>query len=304
MFHRFHASNLLPRSQGSLNEIEFDLILQNIGIKNILSPDEWMNKIKSNTLKSNDLCITFDDGLKSQYDIALPILDKYGLKAFWFVFSSVFHGKVDYNEIYNIFITSFFDSFDEFFYEFIKFSSISKKIFNKTDYLSFYKSMNSMFSFYSENDIKFRFIRNYFFSSSEYRATMNGIISAKGASVLELSSNVWMNDDNLKNLNKDRHNIGLHSYTHPYVFSDLTIDEQKLEYSLNYKHIKSITNKHVECMSHPLNSYSLDTISILDEMSINCGFRSNMIVTNDNNPIRLNNLEIPREDSSNLKALL
>ena len=86
MFHRFHASNLLPRSQGSLNEIEFDLILQNIGIKNILSPDEWMNKIKSNTLKSNDLCITFDDGLKSQYDIALPILDKYGLKAFWFVF--------------------------------------------------------------------------------------------------------------------------------------------------------------------------------------------------------------------------
>ena len=57
-------------------------------------------------------------------------------------------------------------------------------------------------------------------------------------------------------------------------------------------------------MSHPLNSYSLDTISILDEMGINCGFRSNMIVANDNNPIRLKNLEIPREDSSNLKALL
>ncbi len=141
MFHRFHASNLLPRSQGSLNEIEFDLILQNVGIENILSPDEWIFKIKSNTLKSNDLCITFDDGLKSQYDIALPILDKYGLKAFWFVFSSVFHGQVDNNEIYNIFITSFYESFDDFFYEFIKFSSVSKKIFNKTDYLSFYKHL-------------------------------------------------------------------------------------------------------------------------------------------------------------------
>jgi hypothetical protein len=59
-------------------------------------------------------------------------------------------------------------------------------------------------------------------------------------------------------------------------------------------------------MSHPLNSYSLDTISILDEMGINCGFRSNMLATNDNNLIRSksNNLEIPREDSSNLKALL
>ena len=26
MFHRFHASGSLPKSQGSLNEIEFDLI--------------------------------------------------------------------------------------------------------------------------------------------------------------------------------------------------------------------------------------------------------------------------------------
>ena len=53
MFHRFHASNLLPRSQGSLNEIEFDLILQNVGINNILSPDEWIFKIKSNRFLRN-----------------------------------------------------------------------------------------------------------------------------------------------------------------------------------------------------------------------------------------------------------
>ena len=303
MFHRFHQSNLFPKSQGSLDEIDFDLILQNVGVNNILSPDEWVFKLKSKTLKSNHLCITFDDGLKSQYDVALPILDKYDLKAFWFVFSSVFHGQVDKNEIYNIFITSFFESFDDFFNEFINFSSVSNGVFKSIDYLSFYKSMHLMFSFYSENDIKFRFIRNYLFSTPDYSAIMNGIIEAKGVSILDLSSNVWMNDDNLKNLNKDGHNIGLHSYSHPYIFSDLTIEEQKLEYSLNYKHIKSITNKRVECMSHPINSYSLDTISILDEMGIKCGFRSNMLASNETSLIWPNNLEIPREDSSNLKAL-
>ena len=33
-------------------------------------------------LEDTDVCITFDDNLKCQYEIALPVLDKYSLKAF------------------------------------------------------------------------------------------------------------------------------------------------------------------------------------------------------------------------------
>ena len=36
--------------------------------------------------------VTFDDNLKCQYDIALPILDKYSLKAFWFIYTSPLDG--------------------------------------------------------------------------------------------------------------------------------------------------------------------------------------------------------------------
>ena len=57
-------------------------------------------------------------------------------------------------------------------------------------------------------------------------------------------------------------------------------------------------------MSHPLNSYSIDTISILDEMGIQCGFRSNMITNEHPSILGSPDLEIPREDSSNLKAML
>ena len=304
MFHRFHASGSVPKSQGSLNEIEFDLILQNVGIENILSPDEWLFKVKHNNLQSNDYCITFDDGLKSQYDVVLPILDKYKLKSFWFVFSSVFNGEIDNNEIHNIFITSYYDFFDDFFDDFIKFSSIPEDLFNRSNYLSFYNSMSSMFAFYSENDIKYRFVRNYFFNEFEYSSIMSDMMTAKGTSNLEISKNIWMDNNNLKNLSNKGHKIGLHSYSHPYVFSRLTKDEQKLEYSLNYEHIKSITGKDVECMSHPLNSYSIETISILNAMNIKCGFRSNMSSENDVNFIGSNNLEFPRIDSSDLKALL
>jgi peptidoglycan/xylan/chitin deacetylase (PgdA/CDA1 family) len=304
MFHRFHKSDKIPTSQGSINEIEFDLILQNVGIENILSPDEWLKKLKSETLKSNHLCVTFDDGLKSQYEVALPILDKYDLKAFWFVFSSVFHGQVDNNEVFNIFITSFFDSFEDFFYEFVKVSLVSNEVFESADFLTFYKSMNSIFPFYSEEDIKFRFLRNYFFSESVYTEIMNKIIIFKGVEITDLSRNVWMNNDDLAQLDYEGHNIGLHSYSHPFLISKLSIEDQKTEYSLNNEHINSITNKSVAAMSHPLNSYSIDTISILEELGVYCGFRSNMVVDQKSELLGASDLEIPREDSSNLKAML
>ena len=44
-------------------------------------------KLKSlkGVLSSNDICITFDDTLLSQYEVALPILEKYKIRAFFFI---------------------------------------------------------------------------------------------------------------------------------------------------------------------------------------------------------------------------
>src|SRR3989338_7486759 len=104
MFHRFHRAGGPPGGTGSLTPEEFDRILLFVGIGNILQPDEWLNRLTENRLQNQDLCITLDDGLRAQYDICLPVLEKYGLKAFWFIFSAVFEedgaGKF---EIYNRF---------------------------------------------------------------------------------------------------------------------------------------------------------------------------------------------------------
>ena len=54
--------------------------------KRILNADEWIEKSKNKRLSNKDLCITFDDNLKSQYDIAIPVLKKYNLKAFFFIY--------------------------------------------------------------------------------------------------------------------------------------------------------------------------------------------------------------------------
>ena len=64
---------------------------------------------------------------------------------------------------------------------------------------------------------------------------MNKIIIFKGVEITDLSRNVWMNNDDLAQLDYEGHNIGLHSYSHPFLISKLSIEDQKTEYSLNAK---------------------------------------------------------------------
>ena len=42
--------------------------------------------------------MTFDDGIKSQFDVAVPILNKFKVKAF-FIYSSILTNKPDNLEI-------------------------------------------------------------------------------------------------------------------------------------------------------------------------------------------------------------
>ena len=88
MFHHFHDGHRHLKSQGSINALQLKKIIKLIGKKNILDPKDFIQRLEMNKLKKNHVCITFDDGLKSQIDIAEPILKKFKIKAFFFIYSS------------------------------------------------------------------------------------------------------------------------------------------------------------------------------------------------------------------------
>ena len=87
MFHHFH-NDFYPISQGSITKENLSKIIEFIGPKNILDAEEWLKKIQDNCLSPRDVCLTFDHGLKCQFDIALPVLKSYEITAFWFIYSS------------------------------------------------------------------------------------------------------------------------------------------------------------------------------------------------------------------------
>ena len=75
MFHHFHDNGIHTKGQGSIDKDDFRNMINFIGRNNILDADVFFEKSKNNKLKNNEVCLTFDDGIKCQIDVALPVLE-------------------------------------------------------------------------------------------------------------------------------------------------------------------------------------------------------------------------------------
>ena len=120
MFHHFHNEHHLP-SQGSLSPSDFtDMIDWLNNNYSLLNASQYKEKFENRTLNDTDTCLSFDDALKCQYDIAVPIMERLGIEAFFFVYSSVFSDNPDQLEVFRYFRTASYSDIDEFYEDFFK----------------------------------------------------------------------------------------------------------------------------------------------------------------------------------------
>lgn len=302
MFHRFHASGERPTGQGSLTETQFEAVIRSVGLDRILPPEEWLVRLQRGALKPEHVCITFDDGLASQYRVALPVLVRLGLRAFWFVYSSIFHGRLDRNEIYNFFSCRYFASFDDYVQAVV--SRCSDGVRGRLAGPGFdaFVADKAMFPFYTAADLRYRYLRDRLLSRREFERIVDGLLRDSSTTVEEIGRASWLTEEQVGELHHDGHCIGLHSFDHPYEMVRLTVEEQRQQYIDNYRDLSRIAGS-VNSMSHPLNSYDHRTLAILKEMGIVCGFRSSMEPPPGSVP-NSSPLELAREDSANLARRL
>jgi len=153
MFHHFHGGMHSP-GQGSLSASQFAEMLEWLRARyRILNAADFRHAALTHELDTSDICISFDDALLCQFDIALPVLDHYGIKAFFFIYSAPLCGEDNYLEIFRDFRHSSFSEMDEFYEEFFIMMweetgdsyTASMTEFAESDYLAAYP-------FYSRND--------------------------------------------------------------------------------------------------------------------------------------------------------
>lgn len=308
MFHHFHDNKKHKKTQGSISGKSFKRIINFIGKKNILDADIFYKKFSQKKLKKKDVCLTFDDAIKSQIDVALPVLKKLKIKAFFFVYSSIFENKPDFLEIFKYFRNNYFKNENEFYDAFYKYLNTDLKKF-------FLKNKNKMnkkkkfFPFYSLQDIKFRLVRDNFLSKKKYINIMKKMMKDKKFNYLKVNNRIFFSKKDLVRLNKLGHIVGIHSHSHPTVINNLSYRSQKYEYSkclqIVSKILKSSKSK-IYSMSHPCGNFNKNTLKILDKLDLKLGFKNNMEI-NENKKIKnalYNKFLINRENHTNITRMM
>ncbi len=290
MFHHFHSKSH-KKTQGSISKTKFEKIIKDIGIKNIVSARSFLNNKKK-------ICLTFDDGLKCQYDVALPILKKYKIKAFWFIYTSALKANVNNLELFRIFRNKKFNNFNLFYAAFCKLiENQNYKKFLETEKKNIYV-FKEYYNFYSINEIKFRFLRDKFLKKTTYQNIIKKLYQKYNFDYKKEFKNIFIKKKHIKELSENGHFIGLHTHSHPTNISSLSIKSQKKEYRLNKRILEKIIKKKIITSSHPCGKYNFSTLKILREMGIMLSFNAKLKIDNKNQKFK--NLTIPREDHANL----
>ena len=306
MFHHFHDARH-PRGQGSVSQEDFDAILRCVGLDHILSPEEWLERLAQRRLTNGQVCLTFDDALRCQFDLALPVLAQHKLTAFWFVYSSVFEGQMEKLELYRVFRSTRFQQIDEFYEQFFRrvfasaFSQRAHAVLTEDDEI---RRRLEWFPFYSVNDVKFRLVRDRVLGKRAYEQIMDEMVLEAGLSLEGLSKGVWMSNDDLRHLSRQGHAVGLHSYSHPTALAELSLAAQREEYERNAAHLRQTCGVAPLAMAHPCNSYTGRTLAILKQLRIRCGFRSNMAPPQDGGAMNPTPWELARQDHANVMRRL
>jgi peptidoglycan/xylan/chitin deacetylase (PgdA/CDA1 family) len=304
MFHHFHNDNIHTRGQGSISKDEFYKLINFVGRKNILDADVFFDKFKQNKLKENEVCLTFDDGIKCQIDVALPVLEDLKVKSFFFVYTSILEGKPDSLEIFRYFRMNFFDCVDDFYKNFYEVLN-----HDLTDFFSHHKNnilnKQKRYPFYTIEDIKFRLVRDRYLKKSDYKNILFNMMKEKKFEYKQILSNLIFDKNDLILLNSLGHVIGLHSHSHPLSMQDLSYDKQKFEYQncvdIISKTLKKPSNS-FKTASHPLGSYNQNSLEILKELGIELAFKDSMKIEREKGMKKINNspLEIAREDHAEI----
>ena len=298
MFHHFHGGRH-PRAQGSITADQLEVLLDAVGPERILPASEWLDRSVSGTLPPDALCLTFDDNLRCQYDIAGPVLRRRGMTGFWNINSAPLVGIIDRLEIYRYFRVNAFPSVDAFydaFFRILEDGPLAEKL--NTGLKGFVSAAYlSRHAIYSDMDRTFRYVRDEVLSAAEYNGVMDSMLADAGLDEEGLVDLLWMRADHLHALVDEGHLIGLHTHTHP-TRLDLSNEKvQRQEYGTNFAILSDLVGSPPRTMSHPNGNYTSAVLDLLRELGTVIGFKA---VPDQGGGL----LEQPRYDHAELMRML
>jgi len=291
MFHHFHGEGH-PEGMGSIGADKLREVIERFKSRIIQAP-AFHERAISGTLEPQDICLTFDDTLFSQYEIAEPILAHYGIKAFWFVHTAplIYPGWLG-PAMFRDFQLEFFRNVGELH------RSLRELATEEEQAAPMDLAHLAEFDFYTPEDRTYRHFRDVVLGPTRFNVLMSDLMEK-----LEYCPTLplWMTPPQVRDLYVKGHSLGLHSHSHPRNMGELPGINQIQEYGHNqytlYHTLGLPTGHKFPSASHPSNSYNSETLGVLRSKGVQLAFRANMESASWPGE---HLLEMPREDVANL----
>ena len=251
IFHRVLQKNdeLFPSIP---NEEQFSKLLVILNKNfNVIKLSEAVELLRTGSLPSRSLCITFDDGYMDNYTVAKPILESYKMPATFFIATGFLEGTCMWNDM---------------LIEAVRKTKLPNLRFS---HLNSENDVFNMQGIDNKRDSLKSLIMHLKYLPPEER--YENILSINKKLEVDVAKNLMMTKSEVKSLANSEMEIGAHTVTHP-ILSKIDKDMAREEIVKGRSTLESITGKKVSLFAYPNGKPGEDYTQVHRDLCENLGF--------------------------------
>lgn len=219
-----------------------------------ISPNALLNWAKGNkSIPKKSFIVTFDDGLKEQYELALPILQELNIPAIFFANTLNFEGKI--STVHKIhFLRSEISSVELM----DKLQAFIPTLANSETVDEYKEAAIEHYKYDTAESALVKYLLNLVLNYNELEVVVNELFKEYfGDNESEMSTNLYMSPENLKDLSQLGY-LGSHGHNHLPV-GQLNDAEKEFQIKYSQEKITELTGKKADFFSYPYGSKRAST---------------------------------------------
>lgn len=259
------------------------------GLGTFINPkDLLLNADEILKSQQNYILVTFDDGLKEQYNNALPILEELNIPAIFFI-NTINHSEKKVSLVHKIHLLRSIISSED----------LLEKI-NQTSVIVFSdeqkKTAHQTYRFDNKKIAELKYLLNFLMSISEQELVINNLFE-KHFEEKEAIENLYMDKTDLMSL-AEKGYLGSHTHSH-YPIGLLTSKAMEFELKYSKQYLEELTKTKVEIVSYPYGTAASITTKVI-EIAKKVGYKIGFSTKAGINSINQEKLLLNRFDCNDL----
>ena len=261
---------------------------------NIVTMEQVLEAISTkDKLPEKALLLTFDDGYADNYNVAMPILEEYGVQGSFFIPGKTFttHQLLDVNKIHYVLASA-------------NIYNLVEDLKKEMDYYRGqefqYASTEKLFAKYavaSRFDIKETvFVKQLL--QTVLPEKLRNIISSKlfakyvGVTEEQLAYELYMSEEQIRTMKRHGMFIGIHGYDH-YWLGNLPVEQMENDISLALDALDEFVDRKQWVMNYPYGNNNKDVLAYISKQGACLGLTTEVRLADIDKD---NPLELPRLD--------